>query len=83
MLNSTPDSLFAFVKDNIYSNPSDLLMKYSGKDLGFNLSFAITQIKNRRKTIRKLPSFTSNFYFRMPYHPNKPQMKRSLAFMLR
>lgn len=66
MLNSTPDSLFAFVKDNIYSNPSDLLMKYSGKDLGFNLSFAITQIKNRRKTIRKLPSFTSNDKFLFP-----------------
>lgn len=60
------NELFSYISDNICSNPNDLLMKYSGKKLKFDLKFATTQILNRKKTIRKLSSFLSNERFLFP-----------------
>ncbi|MDE5790947.1 MAG: class I SAM-dependent methyltransferase [Muribaculaceae bacterium] len=57
---------FSFVNEHFNSNPSELLLKYAGKEKNFDLNFATTQIINRRKTKNKLPTFLSESKFLFP-----------------
>lgn len=57
---------FSFISENINSDPSELLMKYAGKNLDFDLNLAVIQIANRKKTKKKLPFFLSNENFVFP-----------------
>lgn len=57
---------FDFVDNNLFIEPNSLLLKYHNKDLGFDLSFAITQIESRKKTEKKLRSFIGHKEFLFP-----------------
>lgn len=48
-----------FIKENADRKPNELRLKYHGKDLGFDLAYAITQIESRGKFRHKLPAFTA------------------------
>ncbi len=60
------NQLISFISEHQHSNPADLLMRYSNKDLDFDIKFAITQINNRQKCAKKLKSFLSNKHFLFP-----------------
>lgn len=61
MIFSTPDpALLKFIADNSLSDLCKLRLKYHGKDAGFDVDFALIQIKCRRKCSHKLRNFTNN-----------------------
>lgn len=55
-----------FILQNINADPLSLRLKFAGKDVGFNLENAITQIEARKKCSKKLPLFLSFENFRFP-----------------
>lgn len=55
---------WAFIEANAGANPSALRLKYYGKDMGFDVDFAILQVECRQKyakkfadTLRRIPRF--------------------------
>ncbi|MDE6716701.1 MAG: hypothetical protein K2J70_00780, partial [Muribaculaceae bacterium] len=60
------EDFFKFIAENEKGDIARLLLKYSDKELGFDLRFAISQIALRQKTSRKLPSFISHSRFIFP-----------------
>lgn len=59
-------SFFDFITANNRGDALGLKLKYSGKNLSFNLDFALTQITCRQKTCKKLKSFVSHREFLFP-----------------
>ena len=57
---------FSFIETYKHSDPAKLLMKYSGKELGFCLPFAVDQILCRKKAAKKIPTFLSDIRFLFP-----------------
>lgn len=55
-----------FITEHIHDNPTDLHLKFHGKNLSFDLTEAITQIECRQKTRSKLSWFNSNPEFLYP-----------------
>lgn len=55
-----------FIKCHQNDDIAELMLKYKDKNLDFDLEYAITQIKCRKKTKNKLPSYNSNPYFLYP-----------------
>ena len=58
--------LFPFINSHLNCNVADLLMKYSGKEVKFDLNFAAVQIENRKRARKKIPYFLSNDNFLFP-----------------
>lgn len=58
--------LIDFVSEHIQDNPSALLMRYSNKELPFDIRFAVIQIQNRNKARRKISGFLSHPEFLFP-----------------
>lgn len=55
-----------FIEENADSDVASLRLKYSRKDMPFDIDFAITQIECRRKFASKLPFLLSHPQFRFP-----------------
>lgn len=55
-----------FVKLHLKEDPAALRLKYRGRSMPFDVSFAIDQIECRRKTARKLPTFLADENFLFP-----------------
>ena len=58
-MNSTDKEFFKFIEDNLMADPSRLRLKYTGRQLEFNLEEAILQIESRKKYREKLKNFIS------------------------
>lgn len=58
--------MFEFVKKNASSDPRALLLALHGKETGFPVALAVTQIECRRKCSRKLAAFTAHERFLFP-----------------
>ncbi len=58
--------LIEFISANSKADPADLRLRLSGRELAFDLDFALTQIECRRKNARKLPYFISHPGFLFP-----------------
>lgn len=56
----------AFISKHSNEDPRSLLLKFHGRDLGFDIDFAILQIECRRKTARKLAPFLKHKEFLFP-----------------
>ena len=55
-----------FIKTHIAANVSDLILKYSRCELGFDLKHAVMQIDARQRTRSKIPSFIKHADFCFP-----------------
>lgn len=55
-----------FVSRHRHENPADLKLKFAGKNIGFSLDLAISQIDSRRRAGSKIPSFVENPNFIFP-----------------
>lgn len=60
------DEFFQFINKNIDKDASSLRLSSCGKDLGFDTTFAITQIEGRRKYKRKLNKLFNSSYTLIP-----------------
>lgn len=58
--------MFEFVKKNASADPRTLLLALHGKETGFPVALAVTQIECRRKCSRKLAAFTAHERFLFP-----------------
>lgn len=50
---------FNFIRLHANENISDLILRYKGKDLGFDLDFALVQIEGRQRLKKKTQAFLS------------------------
>lgn len=60
------DLITEFARVHKFDDPATLILKYGGKDIGFDLDLAVIQIEARRKTATKLKSFVSHPEFIFP-----------------
>ncbi len=61
-----PEEFYQFVEQHADEEPSRLRLDFHGKQLPFDVDFAITQIECRRKFAKKLPSFVADPKFVFP-----------------
>lgn len=64
----TDERLWEFVEKHLHDDPKQLMLRYSGKELGFPLADAVTQVECRKRCASKLPSFNAEGEF---YYPTK------------
>ena len=62
----THKELIQFVSDHIHARPEDILMKFSKKELSFDLKFAVMQIACRNKAYKKISYYLSHPAFLFP-----------------
>lgn len=67
----------AFIQMHLNDDPKSLLLKYHGRDLGFDINFAVLQIESRRKTSHKLSPFLENPDFLFPTSLSAEQASNS------
>ncbi len=53
-----------WVREHLHENPSELLLKYAGKELPFPLKEGVLQVECRRRCASKIPSFLRQDSFR-------------------
>lgn len=64
---TSPDAaFFKFISDNLSINPQMLRLRSHNKLFDFDVSFAITQIECRKKSVHKLPGFITNPFALFP-----------------
>lgn len=64
IINELNEDFFDFIESNLKSDIHDLILHRTHHDFPFD--FAITQIKSRGKTTKKIPFFLANRYFIFP-----------------
>lgn len=62
----TDEALYTFVVEHLNDDTAKLLLAYKSRDIGIDISEAVTQIECRRKTAAKLPRFNSHTRFYYP-----------------